>query len=88
MRARRRGGAVELVTAAAIGSSTRETAVAALGAARSARTDHVLRVDRRRPPGYLRVAGVGPVLTWRAVCLHAMPTLSNWALEMGDIELM
>ena len=42
----------------------------------------------RTPSGYLHLAGLGPMLAWRAVRLHAMPTMSNWALEMGDIELM
>jgi hypothetical protein len=37
--------------------------------------------------GVLPVPGLGPVLTWRSMCLHARPPLANWHLSMGDVEL-
>ena len=32
-------------------------------------------------------AAGGPILTWRAVCDHGPPPLSNWDLRLGDLEL-
>lgn len=88
VRARRRGAALELVTASVLGQSARATTAAALSAAREVNADHVLRITTSRPAGFATVRALGPTLTWREVSTAAMPPIANWAVEMGDIELM
>ena len=57
--------------------------------ARLSGADYVLRIDGRpitRDP-FVRVPGIGPVLTFRALTGGAPPPLGRWRLNMGDIEL-
>ena len=50
--------------------------------------DHALAVVRgRRQAGLVRVAQLGPVLTWRAVVEQRCPPLDEWDLSLGDVEL-
>ena len=57
--------------------------------ARLSGADYVLRIDGRpitRDP-FVRVPGIGPVLTFRALTGGIPPPLGRWRLNMGDIEL-
>ena len=48
--------------------------------------DYVLRLGTNRD-GLLPLPKQGPILTWRGVTETEMPTLDNWLLTLGDIEL-
>ena len=37
--------------------------------------------------GFVRFPGQGPILTWRAVGQTQMPTLTEWDVSLGDIEV-
>ena len=59
----------------------------AAGLLRANDLDHALRIGAPGVRhGFLPAPG-GPVVTWRSVCSKAMPTLSNWRVGMGDVEL-
>jgi len=85
VRVRRRGAETELVLADTFGTPP-SGPVAML---RQTRCNHAVGLgspDWRW--GLMPAPGQGPVLTWRAVNLQAMPPLTNWALTLGDIELL
>jgi hypothetical protein len=88
VRARRRGVSQELVISDVIGLGAPERDAVATCFAAEAGLDHVLRCGPSAfGQGFLRLPGGGPVLTYRALRLCAMPPLPNWQLQMGDIEL-
>jgi hypothetical protein len=50
--------------------------------------DYALRVGRPNAGGgFVPLPGQGPVLTWRALTDSKMPTLREWDLTLGDVEL-
>jgi hypothetical protein len=59
--------------------------------ARSTAADYVIGTTRTCAPRAalpVPMVGQGPILTWRAVDpTQTMPTLSQWNLTMGDVEL-
>ncbi len=88
-RLRRRGAAMELVVCNAIGDQSPRAIDRAIGAAVSATgASYGLRLG---PPalarGVVPLPGGGPILTWRGLGSDAMPSLADWDLTMGDIEL-
>jgi GNAT superfamily N-acetyltransferase len=88
VRMRRRATARELVLATSWGLASGAEARLVVSVARQLGADHVVRVGHDRLPGFVMSPRLGPILTWRSVNQTAMPPLSNWSLEMGDIELM
>ena len=88
LRSRRRGSATELVVATGFGTATAIDRLAAK-AAKQAGADYALRLGASDlSTGYAPLPGGGPRLTWRAVNDLGMPPLSNWALSLGDEELI
>ena len=86
-RVRQRGDAKELVMLDAPGLDTASADRAAVHLLRRNRLDHALRLgiaDARH--GFVPAPG-GPIVTWRSVCVEAMPPLANWQVGMGDVEL-
>jgi glycosyltransferase involved in cell wall biosynthesis/GNAT superfamily N-acetyltransferase len=86
-RVRERGDTRELVMLDSPGSETRAADRSAVRLLSTSGIDHALRLgpsDARN--GFLPARG-GPVVTWRSVCAQAMPPLTNWRLDMGDVEL-
>ena len=87
VRARRRGGAVELAVVAEFGERGATDRLAGR-AAKEAGADYAIRLGQpQMSSGFNRLPGGGPVLTWRGVGDAGMPPLSNWAVSLGDIEL-
>lgn len=57
-------------------------------AATQAGADYALRLGPKDlSTGYAPLLGGGPRLTWRAVNDPGMPSLPNWDLSLGDVEL-
>jgi glycosyltransferase involved in cell wall biosynthesis/predicted N-acetyltransferase YhbS len=86
-RVRERGGAKELVMLDTPGLDLKAADRTAAQLLVAHRLDHALRIgapDARH--GFVPVPG-GPVVTWRSVRAAAMPSLSNWRVGMGDVEL-
>jgi GNAT superfamily N-acetyltransferase len=93
-RLRRRGPALEAVLGDVLvptGDHRRARALVAevCRQARRAGADYVLRLGQptRATQGFLALPGQGPVLTWRGLTATERPSLSGFALTMGDIEL-
>jgi glycosyltransferase involved in cell wall biosynthesis len=85
VRVRRRGAVGELVLADTFGTPP----MGPVALLRRAGCNHALglgRPDWRH--GLVPAPGQGPTLTWRAVNQQAMPPLGNWALSLGDVELL
>lgn len=88
-RVRRRGAAREVVLDELLvpgGEPRRARAMHKL-LARAVEADYILGVAARPRHGYLPLPRQGPILTWRTVADGPMPTLAEWNLTMGDIEL-
>jgi glycosyltransferase involved in cell wall biosynthesis/GNAT superfamily N-acetyltransferase len=86
-RVRERGDAKELVVLDSPGLDTQAADRTASRLLAANGLDHALRIgapDARH--GFVPAPG-GPVVTWRSVCAHAKPSLSNWRVGMGDVEL-
>jgi GNAT superfamily N-acetyltransferase len=49
--------------------------------------DYALCLGRPRARGFLPLPGQGPMLTWRALREMASPSLHEWDLSLGDVEL-
>jgi hypothetical protein len=49
--------------------------------------DYALCLGRARARGFLPVPGQGPMLTWRALTDTTRPSLQEWDLSLGDVEL-
>jgi predicted N-acetyltransferase YhbS len=90
-RLRRRGAAVEAALCDTLVPGAEPRAAHALerAVARSSGADYVIRLGRSSPQsGYARLPGQGPMLTWRAVAAPDVgPTLADWRLHLGDVEL-
>ena len=93
-RLRRRGSAVEAVVADVIVPGDDEVAARALlRRIAAARADYLIRLGTARRwvaprEAFARLPKVGPVLTCRSLTDAAVPTLDQWALTMGDVELL
>jgi GNAT superfamily N-acetyltransferase len=88
-RLRRRGPATECVIGHLLAPEPVLRARLIARVARVSGADQVLRISsspeiRARE---LPLPGGGPVLTWRALQHMGMPTLEEWELSMGDVEL-
>jgi GNAT superfamily N-acetyltransferase len=89
-RARRRGGATELTVCDVLGPEPGWLPAKALGEMLGAsRADFAMRVRPRSQTGggWLPMPRQGPILTWRSLARREMPTLAEWDLCLGDIEL-
>lgn len=90
-RLRRRGAAVELVVNDVLGAC--DTPASAIARAirrllRATGADHAIRIAPCDHRGQ-RLPVRGPTLAWRAVATRSpAPPLHQWALSMGDIELL
>jgi GNAT superfamily N-acetyltransferase len=49
--------------------------------------DYALSLGRPRARGFLPLPGQGPMLTWRALQDLPCPSLHEWDLSLGDVEL-
>jgi GNAT superfamily N-acetyltransferase len=49
--------------------------------------DYALCLGRPRARGFLPLPGQGPMLTWRAIRDTTRPSLHQWDLSLGDVEL-
>lgn len=86
-RLRRRGGAREVVAAEAlIPAGTRGRKILR-DLPRSVGGDYALWVGPGRPPGWVPIAGRGPLLTWRPLADQRLPAGGDLDLCAGDIEL-
>jgi hypothetical protein len=90
-RLRMRGGAVEAVVGDVIVPEARPDVERRLVRALAQRSgaDYLIRIDHRRfpPGGFVPLPAQGPTLTWRAVTEETMPSLPEWDVRLGDIEL-
>ena len=90
-RLRMRGSAVEAVVddVLAPGGSPAIEQQLILELAQRSGADYLIRIDRRRfPPGrFVPLPRQGPIMTWRAVNESHMPSLDQWDLCLGDVEL-
>jgi glycosyltransferase involved in cell wall biosynthesis len=88
VRLRLRGQNRELVHAATLTGGPAAADRTTARVAGEVGADHVLRLGDGRPYAqFVRVPNVGPRLTWRPLNDLGMPPLSNWNLELGDVEL-
>jgi glycosyltransferase involved in cell wall biosynthesis/GNAT superfamily N-acetyltransferase len=87
VRARRRGASTELALVASFGPSASADRLAAR-AAREVGAAYAIRLGQpQMSSGFVPLPSGGPMLTWRGLVDVGAPPLSNWALELGDIEL-
>lgn len=90
-RLRRRGPAIEATLCDVLAPATdRWASTTLIGRIhREAAPDYVIRVqsDVLGPGWSVPVPGMGPTLTWRAVTETRAPSLAEWDLRLGDIEL-
>lgn len=88
-RLRRRGAATELVVGDLLLTDTSGSAARRLlrTALRTTGADYALGLHAVEGTGLFRLPGQGPMLTWRALAHEAMPSLAEWKLTLGDIEL-
>ncbi len=89
-RVRRRGAAREAVVLSVLvpgdDKKTRRTLLRRV--AREVEADHLLCLGSRGlSEGFVLVPGLGPFFTWRALANDTMPSLPDWDLGMGDVEL-
>jgi GNAT superfamily N-acetyltransferase len=92
-RVRRRGKAAEAALCEVLVPAGSTTAARHLGraVARATGADYVVRLGRATPAGgFLPLPRQGPILTWRALDTNAVsaPTLDDWQLSLGDVELL
>ena len=50
--------------------------------------DYAMLLGGRPVDALVPLPGIGPMLVWREVCEHEMPTRAEWNLSLGDIELL
>jgi GNAT superfamily N-acetyltransferase len=88
-RLRRRGPATECVVGHVLASDQATAGRLLRRVAVESRADQVLQITRRAPwrAGFLPLPGGGPVLTWREINDDRRPSLGDWDLTMGDVEL-
>jgi L-malate glycosyltransferase len=88
VRTRRRGDSIELVHAHSMGLSPSSAARLLVKALQSSGADYALSLSPGlHRHGFVPLPRVGPILTWRSVVSSGMPSIANWSLPMGDIEL-
>jgi GNAT superfamily N-acetyltransferase len=92
-RVRRRGKAAEAALCEVLvpGGSTGAARHLGRAVARATGADYVVRLGRATPAGgFLPLPRQGPILTWRALDMNAVsaPTLDDWELSLGDVELL
>jgi GNAT superfamily N-acetyltransferase len=89
-RVRQRGQATEVVLCDLLVPAGGRNAVAKLAhtALRESGADYALRIGGPLVgSGFVRLPRQGPILTWRDVCETQQPSLDDWSLTMGDVEL-
>ena len=87
VRARRRGASTELALVASFGPAAAADRLAA-HAARDVGAAYAIRLGQSKmSSAFVPLPSGGPMLTWRGLVDVGAPPLSNWALELGDIEL-
>jgi len=88
-RFRRRGTAVEAVICDLLvpGDDRRLGGELCRRVLEVAGADYALCLGRPRARGFLPLPGQGPMLTWRAVRHTQRPSLHDWDLSLGDVEL-
>jgi hypothetical protein len=88
-RLRRRGPALECVVGHVLAPDASTARQVVRQIARVSGADQVLQItDRPDWLGrFLPLPGGGPVLTWRDLVMDGMPSLGEWDLTMGDVEL-
>ena len=88
-RFRRRGTAVEAVICDLLvpGEDPRLGGELCRRVLEVAGADYALCLGRPRARGFLPLPGQGPMLTWRALRERASPSLHEWDLSLGDVEL-
>ena len=88
-RVRRRGPATECVIGHLLAPDAAAARRLVAGVAKVSGADQVLRITDHPVvrAGELPLPGGGPILTWRELATSGMPTLDQWELTMGDVEL-
>ena len=88
-RLRRRGPATECVVGHVLARDDQVARRLLRRVAAATDADQVLQITARPllRGGYLPLPGGGPILTWRALIDQRMPSLDEWGLTMGDVEL-
>lgn len=88
-RVRRRGDSLEGVVCVVLARDRAGEARLLRRVARESGADHLVRIARETDwrAGFVPLPGQGPILTWRSVTQDQMPTLEQWDLGMGDVEL-
>ncbi len=88
-RLRRRGPATECVIGHLLAPDDTVARKLVAGVAKASGADQVLRITDHpiARVGELPLPGGGPILTWRELAESGMPTLDQWDLTMGDVEL-
>jgi GNAT superfamily N-acetyltransferase len=88
-RLRRRGAATECVICHILAADKAEAGRLLRQVAKISRADQVLQITDRPHlrGGYLALPGGGPILTWRALNEERSPSLEDWGLTLGDVEL-
>jgi hypothetical protein len=88
-RMRRRGPASEVAIADVVvpGDDARLAGRLGRRALESSGGDYAVVLGPSRPPGWLRLPRIGPLLTWRPVADEDAPPIEQWNLSTGDIEL-
>jgi GNAT superfamily N-acetyltransferase len=88
-RFRRRGTAVEAVICDLLvpGGDRRLGGELCRRVLEVAGADYALCLGRPRATGFVPLPGQGPMLTWRALRDMASPSLHDWDLSLGDVEL-
>lgn len=84
-RLRRRGSALEAAVAELHGPAPMQVRLLRR-LLRSTQADYAVSVSRRTAHG-VPLPGQGPLLTWRALTETRQPTLGDWRLSLGDVEL-
>ena len=88
-RLRRRGRATEAALCELLSPDEDRRRRLVREVARVAGADHVLRLGRAHARiGELPLPGGGPIVTWRDLTMSAPPPLDQWALSLGDVELL
>lgn len=87
VRARRRGASTELALVASFGPRTAADRLAGRMASNTGAAYAIRLGQSQMSSGFVNLPSGGPVLTWRSLVERGSPPLSNWALELGDIEL-
>jgi predicted N-acetyltransferase YhbS len=90
LRVRRRGVAKELTLALVLAPDAKGARALVRAALRAGRreADYAVAIGDKPSPTFVPLPGAGPTLTWREVSTtDPAPSLADWALTLGDIEL-